>query len=199
MVPGTYVPPGASGSGRSRAGSAAGRRGGFAAGRGLLAAAGHDRHAGFVVDGSAGRAQRGAACLVVVAAQPQVNRMQAARGRGHDDRDRRPGRAAARPVGNRQRSSQPRQFIVQPGRAVIAAMPEPASHVTSITPRRYWLVAPQAPWHTCPGTASCPRNCVPSGGQPGYSGCPPWGLVVPGQRSPPGQKTGVGVPVTIEP
>ncbi len=130
--------PGATG------GSAASRCGGLAAGRGLLAAAGHDRHAGFVVGGSAGRAQRGAAGLVVVAAQQQVNRMQPARGRGHDDRDRRPGRTAARPVGNRQRPSQPRQFIVQPGRAVIATMPEPASHVTSITPGRYWPAGRQA-------------------------------------------------------
>ncbi len=64
--------------------------------------------------------------------------MQPARGLGHDDRDRRPGRTAARPVGNHQRPPQPRQFIVQPGRAVIATMPEPASHVTSITPGQYW-------------------------------------------------------------
>jgi hypothetical protein len=111
-------------------------------------------------DHGAGGGQGGAGRPVVVAAQQQVNRMQPARGRGHDDRDRRPGRTAARPVGNRQRPSQPRQFIVQPGRAVTATMPEPASHVTSITPRRYWPAGAASPRHTPqPGnTSGIPRR-----------------------------------------
>jgi hypothetical protein len=67
-----------------------------------------------------------------MAAQQEVHRVGAARCRGHDHGDHWPGRAAAGLISERQRPSQRSQLVIEPGKADIAVMREPALHHLSI-------------------------------------------------------------------
>lgn len=102
--------------------------GGLPAGRWLFVSSGHDQDAGPVVGTGANGVQRGTAHPVVVTAQQQVRRSRASVGGWDDDRDHRPGRAAAGPVGVADGPGRSRRRIAGRGGTIAVMVREPAVH-----------------------------------------------------------------------
>ena len=102
--------------------------GGLPAGRWLFVSSGHDQGAGPVVGTGANGVQRGTADPVVVTAQQQVRRSRASAGGRDDDRDQRPGRAAAGAVGVADGPGRSRRRIAGPGGTIAVMVREPPVH-----------------------------------------------------------------------